>query len=392
MVIPSVLVELVQVNEPTVPINGRTRWARVDRPPQLPGVHRMTVSLRRMALFAGCLLAACGPAGCAHMGPPVLIPAPPSVPRELSKEPLPDYVIEPPDILQIDALRLVPKGLYKIEPHDLVVLRVTNTFPKEPLDGQYQVEADGTIDLGLTYGGRIRLADLSLDQARTALEQQLGKHIMGHKVEIAAQSSRAIQQVRGQHLVRPDGTIGLGVYGGVKVVGLTIADARAAIEQHLSRAFLRPEVSLDVAAFNSKLYYVILDGAGSGQQVVRLPVTGNETVLDAIAQVNGLLAVSNKREICLARPSPMDQAGDQVYPVDWEGLTTRGRTATNYQLLPGDRVYINSEQIIEFDTRLARIISPIERVLGVTLLGHATVQTLKRTDPILNNGNSGSGF
>ena len=149
---------------------------------------------------------------------------------------------------------------------------------------------------------------------------------------------------------------------------------------------------MDVAAFNSKLFYVILDGAGSGQQVFRLPVTGNETVLDAVAQVNGLLPVSNKREICLARPSPADELGDQVLPVDWEGLTTRGRTATNYQLQPGDRVYINSEAIVEFDTRLARIISPIERLLGVTLLGHATIRALKRTDPIDSTSGSGPGF
>lgn len=346
----------------------------------------MTPSLRRLALFAAGLLAGCGSVGCAHLSPPAVIPAPPDVPRELSKEALAAYVIEPPDILLVDALRLVPKGAVRIEALDIVLLRVTNTFPDEPLDGPFQVEPDGTIDLGLTYGGKIRLADLTPEEARKALIERLNKHIKGHQVVVAVQSSRAIQQVRGQHLVRPDGTIGLGVYGAVKVVGLTIDEARATIEQHLSAHFLRPEVSVDVAAFNSKLYYVILDGAGSGQQVVRLPVTGNETVLDAIALVNGLLPVSDKRQISLARPSCMDQAGDQVYPVDWEGLTTRGQTATNYQLLPGDRVYVHSEGIIEFDTRLARIISPIERVLGVTLLGHATVRTLKRADPISGGG------
>lgn len=352
----------------------------------------MSPALRRLALISAGLLAACTPVGCAHVRPPTVVSAPPEVPRELSKEALAAYVVEPPDILQIDALRLVPKGPYKIEPLDTVLLRVTNTFPDEPLDGPYQVEADGTIDLGLTYGGRIRIADQTIDQARATIEQQLAKHIKGHRVALAVQPARAIQQVRGQHLVRPDGTIGLGVYGAVKVVGLTIAEVKAAVEQHLTRDFLKPEVSVDVVAFNSKLYYVILDGAGSGQQVVRLPVTGNETVLDAIAQVNGLLPVSNKREICLARPSPMDAVGDQVYPVDWEGITTRGRTATNYQLLPGDRLYVNSESIVEFDTRLARVLSPIERVLGITLLGHATVRTLKRADPINNSSTTGSGF
>lgn len=350
----------------------------------------MSPPLRRLALFVGGLLAAAGPAGCTTVGTTtVVLPAPPDVPRELTKEALAAYVIEPPDILQVDALRLVPRAAYKIEPSDLVILRVTNTFPGEPIDGPFPVEADGTIDLGLTYGGKIRVVDLTPDEARAAIETQLGRHIMGHKVSLVAQSSRAVQQVRGQHLVRPDGTIGLGVYGAVKVVGLTIAEARAAIEQHLARDFLRPEVSVDVAAFNSKLYYVILDGAGAGQQVVRLPVTGNDTVLDAIALVNGLLPVSDKRQVVLARPSPMDQAGDQVYPVDWEALTTRGSVLTNYQLLPGDRVYVHSDHLVEFDLRLARLISPIERVLGVSLLGYGTVQTFRGRGFL---GGVGAGF
>src|SRR5205807_6045683 len=101
---------------------------------------------------------------------------------ELSKEPLPDYVVEPPDILQIDVLRLVPRGPFRIDAFDTIALRVTNTFPEEPLDGVYLVDADGTIDLGLTYGGKIRLAGLTPDEARVAIEKQLGGFIMGHKV------------------------------------------------------------------------------------------------------------------------------------------------------------------------------------------------------------------
>jgi polysaccharide export outer membrane protein len=352
----------------------------------------MSAAVRNLVLLAGWAAVVFGAAGCVT-APPALPPLH-DVPREMAKEPLPDYVIEPPDILQIDVLRLVPRGPYRIDAFDTIALRVTNTFKDEPLDGLYQVDSDGTVDLGVTYGGKVRVAGLTPEEARGAIEAQLAQHIMGHKVTLSVGSSAAVQQVRGPHLVRPDGTAGLGVYGAVRLGGLTIAGARAEIERHLSKEFLRPQVSLDVSAFNSKVYYVILDGAGSGQQVFRLPVTGSETVLDAIAQVNGLLPVSNSREICLARPSPFDQEGDQVYPVDWLGITTRGRTSTNYQLLPGDRVYINSEQIVEFDTRLARVLSPIERLLGVTLLGHATVQQLKRTDPIRNGSttSSGSGF
>ena len=45
---------------------------------------------------------------------------------------------------------------------------------------------------------------------------------------------------------------------------------------------------------NSKVYYIITDGAGSGEQVFRFPVTGSETVLDAISQIGGLPPVSSK--------------------------------------------------------------------------------------------------
>jgi polysaccharide biosynthesis/export protein len=325
-------------------------------------------SHRRPCVFAVVLAMVCGSAGCTSFRG-TSFPAIPVVPRELDKQPLPEYVIEPPDILQIDAIRLVPKGPYRIEPLDTVLLRVTNTFPDDPIDGSYPVDSDGTLELSLAYGGKIKVVDLTVEEARAAIAKQLANHIKGHKVVMAVSPSKAIQQVRGQHLVRPDGTVGLGTYGSVRVVGMSIEQTKAAIEQHLSKLFIRPEVSVDVIAYNSKLYYVILDGGGNGEQVVRLPVTGNETVLDAIAQVNGLLTVSDKREIFVARPSPGDVAGDQVLPVDWVGLCTKGRTATNYQLQPGDRVYVNSEHIVQFDTRLARILSPIDRLLGTTLLG-----------------------
>ena len=48
---------------------------------------------------------------------------------------------------------------------------------------------------------------------------------------------------------------------------------------------------MDVLAYNSKVYYVITDGGGAGEQVYRIPSNGNETVLDAIAAIEGIVAV-----------------------------------------------------------------------------------------------------
>src|SRR5204863_5380259 len=132
----------------------------------------------------------------------------------------------------------------------------------------------------------------------------------------------------GPHLVRPDGTVNLGLYGRVPVAGLTQEAAKEAIEEHLSQYFLKPNVSLDIGGFNSSVYYVIFDGGGLGEQVFRFPYTGSETVLDAIGLVYGLPAVASKSRVWLARPS---EGQAEELPIDWRAISARGRPETNYQ-------------------------------------------------------------
>jgi polysaccharide export outer membrane protein len=71
--------------------------------------------------------------------------------------------------------------------------------------------------------------------------------------------------------------------------------------------------------------------------VVRSPATGNETVLDAVAQIGGL-SKETARKVWVARRGPGEV--EQILPVDWTDITQRGHTRTNYQLLPSDRVFV----------------------------------------------------
>jgi polysaccharide export outer membrane protein len=343
---------------------------------------------KRWSTALGLALAACGlSGGCLSHGPDPRVCCCP-IPRELEKTTMPSYVIEPPDILLIDAIRVVPKPPYKIEALDTLVVRAENVFATDPIAGLYQVDPDGTINLGVNYG-TVRVLGMTVPEAREAILRHLRElGLREPQVTVSLGQSRAAQQVRGEHLVRPDGTVGLGLYGSVRVVGLTLPEAKAAIEAHLTQYLLRPEISLDVFAYNSKVFYVIFDGGGSGQQVVRLPITGNETVLDAVASLNGLTPVSSQHHIWVARPSPACSGCDQIMAVDWKGITQGGRTETNFQLLPGDRIYVQSQALIRLDTALARIISPMERLFGITLLGNSTIISLR--DPGTNqlNGNN----
>jgi polysaccharide export outer membrane protein len=71
------------------------------------------------------------------------------------------------------------------------------------------------------------------------------------------------------------------------------------------------------------------------------------------------------------------QGGDQILPVDWLAITQRADTETNFQLLPGDRVYVAEDRLVALDNGLAKIIAPVERVFGFTLLGTSVVQRLR---------------
>lgn len=207
-------------------------------------------------------------------------------------------------------------------------------------------------------------------------------------VTVSLSAISGLQSIAGEHLVGPDGTITLGAYGGVYVVGQTLADAKRSIEAHLSQFLEEPEISVDVFAFNSKAYYIITAGAGLGDQVAKFPITGNETVLDALANVNGLREVSSKR-IWIARPSS-DASCVQVLPVDWQAIATQGASATNYQILPGDRLFIAEDDLVALDSRLAKFLAPAERVLGFSLLGVNTVTRF--SGPVLQGGGNRGQF
>jgi polysaccharide export outer membrane protein len=236
------------------------------------------------------------------------------------------------------------------------------------------VDLSGAVDLGPPYGA-VSLAGKTVQQASDAIHRQLATTLREPVVSVSLASFGGSQQIAGQHLVGPDGTVTLGAFGSVVVAGMTLAEAKAAIERHLTQYLDSPEVAVDVFGYNSKVYYVVTQGAGLGDNVVRLPLTGNETVLDAISQVNGLQSVSSKR-IWIARPVPGCNE-NIVLPVDWCAVTGRGAAATNYQILAGDRVFIAEDELVALDTKLGKIFSPIERIFGITLLGTGAARELQ---------------
>jgi polysaccharide export outer membrane protein len=226
---------------------------------------------------------------------------------------------------------------------------------------------------------------------REGYKQALPPYVVEPPDVLLIRASKAVtgdkagqQPIDGPHLVRPDGTVDLGIYGSVFVAGMTLNDIRDMISRfmvgkvtgsNLKAEEIRLELYVDVIAYNSKFYYVITNNADYGEIIVRRPITGNETVLDALASIQGLPDVASKKKIWLARPTP-DHTHLAVLPIDYRGITRCGPNGSNYQLYPGDRIYVDSDPLLRLDSRLAKFFSPIERILGVTLLGSSTVNSI----------------
>jgi polysaccharide biosynthesis/export protein len=319
-------------------------------------------------------------------GPQPCVPA--GIPREHAKVTLPDYLIEPPDILRIEAISLVPKAPYALRAFDVMSVTTAGLPETELIDGQYAIQPDGTVQLGHSIGA-IHAAGLTSDQLQEQILGKLKQVYTDPSAWVTLAQMAAQQQITGEHLVAPDGKVNLGVYGRVRVVGMTIEEAQSTVQAHLSNYLENPLISLDVLGYNSKVYYVVTQGAGLGDQVYILPARGNETVLDAIGQIQGLQS-NNSTRMWIARPGYNEQGGDQILPVDWLAVTQRGDIKTNYQLMPGDRLYVSEDKLVAFDTTLAKVISPLERLFGVTLLGTETAQRVVFFDQV--NQGFGGGF
>jgi polysaccharide export outer membrane protein len=217
----------------------------------------------------------------------------------------------------------------------------------------------------------------------------LPPYVIGPTDVLLIQSTKALQlaPVGGPHLVGPDGRVIVGAYGPVPVAGLTLEQARVAVSQAI-QARLNPKeegntledvmkyTSVDVMAYNSRQFYIVADGGGLGEQVIPLPITGNDYVLNAIGKINGLPLVASKHHIWVARAT-CPGCPETRLPVDWIGITQRGEGVTNWQLMPGDRVYVQADVVRTFNNQLAKFLAPVNQLFGTALLSSQTINSIK---------------
>lgn len=142
--------------------------------------------------------------------------------------------------------------------------------------------------------------------------------------------------------VMADGRIDLGKFGRINVAGLTLEQA----EEMISRVILeqgRTETQVNVRLLEPVHRYYVL---GEVHSPGSYPLVGHETVLDGILAGGGLTAAAAPCTILLARPTAAPSCRVTL-PICYHEITQLGDTTTNYQLQPGDRIYVASRSWCE---------------------------------------------
>ncbi len=182
------------------------------------------------------LSAACG---CQTVRTPEEKIASSNIPREFQKVSMPDYVVEPPDLLLVEVLE---------------------ALPGRPISGERLVRPDGRITLG--FYGEVYVAGLTLPEVKEKIVLHLRKYINDEilgLVQVDSETGVPKRDSSGQYILKDP--------------------------KDTDRIFV------DVTAYNSKNYYVLGDVLIPG----KLPITGNETVLDALEYAGGLLPTAAPR-------------------------------------------------------------------------------------------------
>lgn len=146
--------------------------------------------------------------------------------------------------------------------------------------------------------------------------------------------------------VLPDGSIDLGTYGRHRVAGRTVAEIESFVNEVVKEKNKDKKDGsfINVRLVNrvSKVYYVL----GEVNTPGAFPLQGRETVLDGIVAAGNLNSRASRKNIILVRPSHPEGCRT-VLAVCYPEIVQLGDTSTNYQLRPGDRIFVPTAGFFE---------------------------------------------
>ncbi len=135
--------------------------------------------------------------------------------------------------------------------------------------------------------------------------------------------------------VQPDGRISLREVAPVKVVGKSVLDVQALIQQAYSGILHEPRVSLTLKDFQVPSFYA----SGELGRPGRYELHSEITLLQGIAEAGGLINErARKKEIVVFRPQGNGTYASRV--IDLKRMLDAKGVAEDFALAPGDIIYV----------------------------------------------------
>ena len=139
----------------------------------------------------------------------------------------------------------------------------------------------------------------------------------------------------GLHTIEANGCIPVAYLGGVRVEGLTAAEAREKLADTLQVP--ADAVDLDVVEYRRQHVYVFGEVPGLQNAI---PYQGSETVVELIRRAGGVTKEGSPGQVRVIRNSPIAGAPPQVFLVDLQAIVLRGDNSTNLLVQPNDQIYV----------------------------------------------------
>ena len=140
--------------------------------------------------------------------------------------------------------------------------------------------------------------------------------------------------------IAPDGSVSFLQAQNIKVTGLSLDEARIAIESSLQSHFRSPRVIITPQEVASKRFTILGKVLKRGVVTLERPIT----LVEAVANAGGLetgLFETNTVELADLDRSFISRNGKQL-PVDFRRLLSEGEMSLNIEIEPNDYIYIAS--------------------------------------------------
>lgn len=166
----------------------------------------------------------------------------------------------------------------------------------------------------------------------------------------------------GQFVIGPDGKIQYTFVGDIEAAGLTKEQLKEKLTEELVRFVKVPEISIAIAAYRSKLVYILGEVARPG----KYPMKGDIiTLRDAIVEAGLPTREAALRRVYIITYGPKKTICRKI---DLFALLYRGKLEYNLNLFPGDIVVVPSTVPSEINRALNTLLQPVFNAAAVDAL------------------------